>query len=74
MLKLKLGNRIYLHGGAGALNSREESRVLGPLHCNHTVSDRIWTIPEENNPISQLLLLLHLILQNGSEQSGLMAT
>lgn len=73
MLKLKLGNRIHLHRGSGVLNSKEESWALGSLHDNHGVSDRIWTIPEENNPTSQLLLLLHLILRNGSEQSGLLA-
>ena len=40
MLKLKLGNIIHLHGGAGALNSREESSALGSLYCNYTVGQR----------------------------------
>lgn len=38
------------------------------------VSDQVWTPVENNNPTTQLLFLLpSVILQNGSEQSGLFA-
>lgn len=38
------------------------------------VSDQVWTPVENNNPTAQLLFLhLCVILQKGSEQSGLIA-
>lgn len=38
------------------------------------VSDQVWTPVENNNPTTQLLFLRpRVILQNGSEQSGLFA-
>lgn len=71
MLKLKLGNRGHLCGGADALNSREESGALGPLIViTELVSDQTWSPAEKSDSASRLRLLrLHLMLQNGSEQS-----
>lgn len=67
MLKLKLGNIIYLLRGVDALNGKEESSASGPCTViTLWVSDQVWTMAEKDVLTSQLLLFhLHLILQNG---------
>ena len=61
--------------GLVLLTAERKAVLWAPcIGITQLVSDQVWTPVENNNPTTHLpFLYLCVILQNGSEQSGLIA-